>query len=479
MRIPFTKRRLEIRQASSSSSYTDLLRALQYSEATTTTAKITAVTALEIAAGEIGRALASARVEGDSMVRGAITPSLLMLSGRELIRCGEIVLVIDVADGGVRLLPVQQFQMYGGYAPESQTYDVTLSGPNGQVTRNVHSSGIVHLKYSINPAKPFRGIGPLQAAYEGGRLSSELTRMLADIIGGPRGSFLAVPAVGEEEDDDSEDTPLADLRESISKAAGGIVITEAGDWDVEQGGRNTANYSPKTFSGQPDQSTVMLMKQCTAEILSACGVPPAIHDASAASASREGYAQMLAGTLVPIGRIIGETLADAFETEVSFAWDALATSSTQGRARATKALVDAGFSRSMPQESTASLCLRRVNLLRRLLIHRASVSRNVVTGYDIYGSPITTLTTIASAVPCHWRAGNTVDKTDDNRVVNVFDARVWLGRSADVEDGDLLVITDRRGNAVTRNARWVVKKVVVRADPGGNAHLEAGVEAYA
>ena len=71
-----------------------------------------------------------------------------------------------------------------------------------------------------------------------------------------------------------------------------------------------------------------------------------------------------------------------------------------------------------------------------------------------------------------------MDKTDDNRVVNVFDARVWLGRSADVEDEDLLVITDRRGNAVTRNARWIVKTVIVRADPGGNSHLEAGVEAY-
>ena len=169
--------------------------------------------------------------------------------------------------------------------------------------------------------------------------------MLADIIGGPRGSFLAVPAVGEEEDDDSEDTPLADLRESISKAAGGIVITEAGDWDVEQGGRNTANYKPQSFMGQPDQSTVMLMKQMTAEILSACGVPPAIHDASAASASRgEGYVQFLAGTLSPIGRIIAAELTDKLEVNIKFAWDALATSGTQGRARATKALVDAGFS---------------------------------------------------------------------------------------------------------------------------------------
>ena len=91
--------------------------------------------------------------------------------------------------------------MYGGYVPEDQTYDVTLSGPNGQITRSVHSSGIVHLKYSIRPAaKPWRGISPLQAAYEGGRLSAELTKMLGDIIGGPRGSFLALPAVGEDED---------------------------------------------------------------------------------------------------------------------------------------------------------------------------------------------------------------------------------------------------------------------------------------
>ena len=97
--------------------------------------------------------------------------------------------------------------------------------------------------------------------------------------------------------------------------------------------------------GDPGQSTVMLMKQCTSEILSCCGVPPAIHDASAASASREGYAQFLAGTMLPLGRLIAAELSEKLEGDVKFGWDALATSGTQGRARATKSLVDSGFSR--------------------------------------------------------------------------------------------------------------------------------------
>ena len=64
MRIPFTKRRARDTARFVPLPTADLLRALQYSRGNRLeqTARVTAVTALEIAAGEIGRALASARV---------------------------------------------------------------------------------------------------------------------------------------------------------------------------------------------------------------------------------------------------------------------------------------------------------------------------------------------------------------------------------------------------------------------------------
>ena len=127
----------------------------------------------------------------------------------------------------------------------------------------------------------------------------------------------------------------------------------------------------------------------------------------------------------------------------------------------------------------ASLNLQEVILLRRLLKHRSSVNRGVVSGYDIYGSPIVTPTQVASAIPCLWQASKSENITDDRRLLHLFEARVWFEVGANIQAEDLLTITTKTGQAATRRERWTIKTIILRTDPtGGRSHLEAGVEAY-
>ena len=182
------------RETRADSSYTDaLVAAITANASGQTTAFPTATAALEACAGLIGRAFASASIQGaPDHVTEAVTPALLNLAGRSLIRRGEILFAIDVSDGGLYLRPVSSHDIHGDYS--RWDYRLNLAGPSEQITRDrVPAEGVCHVMYSADPETPWRGVGPLGVAQLAGRLSAETTAALADEASGPRGSFLPLP----------------------------------------------------------------------------------------------------------------------------------------------------------------------------------------------------------------------------------------------------------------------------------------------
>ena len=101
------------RETRADSSFTDaLITAITANASGQTTAFPTATAALEACAGLIGRAFASASIQGaPDHVAEAVTPALLNLAGRALIRRGEILFAIDVWDGELYLRPVSSHDM--------------------------------------------------------------------------------------------------------------------------------------------------------------------------------------------------------------------------------------------------------------------------------------------------------------------------------------------------------------------------------
>ena len=332
MRWPFARR-----ETRADSSFTDALIASITSHASgETTAFPTATAALEACAGFVGRAFAAAEVATDARTLEVLTPAVLSMIGRALIRRGEIVLLIRVENGRLRLLPAASHDVSGGPDPETWRYRVTVGGPERTITYDrVDGASILHITYARDPEQPWRGLGPLQVAQLAGRLSAETVAALADEASGPRGAFLPVPV-------DGNDPTIATIKTDIRKARGNILLGQGGDWDTgKSGGR--AMWKAERFGPDPTDALVKLMGLASAEVYSACGLNQALFVGGEGTAKRESYRQALHTVIAPIGRLVSYELASKLDSDVGLDWIELRAGDIAGRARAFQSLVGGGM----------------------------------------------------------------------------------------------------------------------------------------
>ena len=260
--------------------------------------------------------------------------------GRALVRSGEIVLAIDAAAGELRLWPAADHDVTGGFDPDEWTYRLNLAGPSALFTRTVQASDVVHLTYSRDPQRPWHGVGPIESAALAGRLSAETVKALADEANGPRGHLLPVPGK------DGEDPTLTQLKADIKKLNGGTALVESMADGFGTGDRSTSpagDWRPQRLGFSAGAPLVDLASQATREIMAACGVSPALFDATAAAAAREAYRQLLHNTIAPLGRIVVDELTRKLEAEISFDWIELQAGDIAGRARAFQSMVGGGM----------------------------------------------------------------------------------------------------------------------------------------
>ena len=173
-------------------SFTDaVVGALLAQAAGGTTADPSATAALEAAAGSYARAFAVAEISPDTPATRALTPELLALAARDLIRRGEFVWAIEVGRGGVRLTPSASWgDVRGRFDPVTWRYRVDLFGPSGNTTRHLPAAAVIHGRYSVDPARPWWGVSPLGWARLTGRLHANIEDALSDEVGGTRGHIL-------------------------------------------------------------------------------------------------------------------------------------------------------------------------------------------------------------------------------------------------------------------------------------------------
>ena len=147
MRWPFGK--LETRDQS----YVDTLVSLLVSRAQGRTLAVpAAIGALEACAGVVGRGFASAEVAGRGIVTDALTPQVMELVGRSLIRAGEVVFLVDTTDSRMQILPCETWDVEGGPFPDSWVYRLTLGGPSKTLTYDwTPASSVLHFRYAYAP----------------------------------------------------------------------------------------------------------------------------------------------------------------------------------------------------------------------------------------------------------------------------------------------------------------------------------------
>ena len=331
---PFT-RRTEHRQAS----YTDGIVSAILARASGTHADVAATAAVEAAAGALSRAFASAEIMPNTPATRGITPDVLAQIGRALIVPGEIVLIIAVREGRVRLLPAASFDVTGAADASTWRYRCDLAGPSGSVTVSRPAEGVIHCRYSTDPARPWVGVGPLDRARLSGRLSAELEAALGDEASGARGHVLPIPT-------DGQDDTVSNLRKDIGSLRGktALVETTAAAWGDGRHAAPRGDYEPKRIGANPPVSLTTLRSDAALAVLSACGVPVELVTSGDGTGQREAWRRFLYGTVQPLAACVSSELAVKLDTPpVTLGFDKLFASDLSGRARAFQSMVGGGM----------------------------------------------------------------------------------------------------------------------------------------
>ena len=242
MRWPWQRR--EVREAQP---FTDAVVAAIQSTATgEQTGNPAAIAALEFCASAYANAFAAARIEPDIP---SLTPAVRSLIGRNLIRRGEDLHLIEVGGGAIRLRPVGSWDVRGTDDPEEWFVRADLFGPSGNRTVFRPHSAFLHTRYAVDPARPWYGIPPLGWARSTGTLAGALETRLAQEAGGPSGYVLPVPQDG---GDSSDSDPLADFKRDMARAAGKTMLAEtvSQGWGEGKGGGTGAGTTSRSGSAR-------------------------------------------------------------------------------------------------------------------------------------------------------------------------------------------------------------------------------------
>ena len=222
----------------------------------------------------------------------------------------------------------------GGRAPGGTNPKRALGdGPQGYP-----GDGIVHVRYSFDPERPWCGIGPLQAAALAGRLSANVSKALADESGTTTGYVLPLPV-------DGEDPTIAGLKSDLRTSDGGLHLVESvRTMHVgAPGSAPAADWKAQRLGPNPPAGEVSLLDSAFREVCAAVGVPVAMFTDSDGTGQRESFRRFLHLCVAPLGRIVGAELSAKLDGDVTLSFDRLFAGDLSGRARAFQSLVGGGM----------------------------------------------------------------------------------------------------------------------------------------
>ena len=330
------------REARASQPFTDAITdAIVAQAAGTTAGDPRAIAALECCAGLWSRSFAAATVEP---AHPAITPAVLALIARDLIRRGESVFAIEVEGAAPVLLPAGSWDVRGGWREDDWHYRIDLFGPSGNITRFVPAGAVVHARYAIDPSRPWFGLSPLEWARHTGALAANLELRLSEEAGGSIARLIPVPADG---GDDTDEDPYKQLKLDIAAGRGKAMLVETTQSGHGEG-RTVApqkDWVQSRIGADPPAPLISLREDAGMAVMSACGVQAALLGARTdGTAMREAWRQFVMGAVEPVARMVALELSRKLDVPgLRFKFDSLWAHDLAGRASSFKALVAGGM----------------------------------------------------------------------------------------------------------------------------------------
>ena len=300
---------------------------------------------LEAAAGLWSRAFAAARLEPDIP---AVTPSVLAMIGRDLIRYGDSLFVLGVMAGQPMLKTCGSWDVRGGADEADWIYRVSRYGPTTESTEYVPSAGVLHFRFAVDAARPWRGLGPLQWARDGASLAANAETRLAEEASGSVARVIPIPKAGTQTGADGADfDPSAAMRADIANAKGKALIVEttAGGFGEGRADAPTRDWKQERIGPHPPDEFRLLHGAACEQVMAACGVPMTLLSGrSDGTAMREGWRQLLHGGIRPVARTVADELARKFDLPgLRMDFEALYAHDLAGRAQSFQRLVAGGM----------------------------------------------------------------------------------------------------------------------------------------
>ena len=293
--------------------------------------------AMETIAGFLSRCFAAASVEVAEPFKNALGASTRANIGRRVITAGEYVAMLEVDPPSLR--EAHDYDYTGRYR-------LTFAAPTKSIViMDVDPAKVIHIKYSDDRFEPWRGIAPLTWARDGARLAGSLEESLADEASTPHGQLLPLGAAAGTRDEAKK--VKESFTSKLSRLKGGLMAQAVRDMPGGQQGKPEVHaiqkWATSRVGASPPVELITLHRQAYQGVLAACGISAALFSSDAAPASqREALRTCLHTVVEPIARLVEEELSIKMETPVVFDFRRLAGIDHQGRARAVKALVDAG-----------------------------------------------------------------------------------------------------------------------------------------
>ncbi|MDE0001747.1 MAG: hypothetical protein OXQ29_03530 [Rhodospirillaceae bacterium] len=279
------------------------------------------VAALEIAAGQLARAFASATLSGSGATLFPV--EVMSQIGRSLVEAGEAIWVIR----GDRLIRADNYglQPNGYYQIQFNTEEAVLP-----------PSRVFHARWSVDLASG-RGVAPLTRARTLKTLMQRLEGSLSDESDAPVGYLLPLPT-------DGADTNIDKLKEQLASLKGRIAVVETmrGGWGEGPAAAPRQEYQLARMGPAYPDSSIQLFESARNTVLAACGYPVQLVMQQDGTGQREAWRRYLHGTVAPLGRLVARAAAQV-NRAVQVDFDELFASDIQGRARAFQSLVGGGM----------------------------------------------------------------------------------------------------------------------------------------
>ena len=260
---------------------------------------------------------------------------------RQLMATGNAVFEISRS---MKLIPVVAYTIAGGVDPDTWRYSFKQQRPNGDdpldldslPTRNVPSSGMVHVRYMPSFNAPWHGVSPLTRAGLTASGLALIERSLKEDSTLPTGGMLPIP-------DGAGEAAATQAAAALASGRGKTTLIETlvAGWGQGTEAAPKGDWDQKRFGPNIPATSIEAREKAGEFLMDAMGVPSSLHR-SDGGAQRESYRHFFNSTVETLGALIAAELSEKLERTIRLDFPQAFKSDMVARGRTLKSLIDSG-----------------------------------------------------------------------------------------------------------------------------------------